>query len=150
MRLTREELNSCPHSSSVMLFTLRVDTPCTYISSMAATSASRSVGNARTLPCEAVLPVLWHAQLDLAHSRNQPPAVIACSIPQPMFAALAFTCLQRFVHLGFEHPLHRLLDNRLSAGRRLPPSSASDPLPLSAPSRYPASGHLSTFPFFSR
>jgi hypothetical protein len=28
-----------PHSSSVMAFTFRVDTPCTYISASAATSA---------------------------------------------------------------------------------------------------------------
>jgi hypothetical protein len=33
------ELNSCPHSSSVIALTFRVDTPCTYISSIAATSA---------------------------------------------------------------------------------------------------------------
>ena len=31
--------NVCPHSSSVIALTVRVDTPCTYISASALTSA---------------------------------------------------------------------------------------------------------------
>jgi hypothetical protein len=34
-----EAAKLCPHSSSVIAFTLRVDTPCTYISTNADTSA---------------------------------------------------------------------------------------------------------------
>ena len=37
--LTVLALNSCPHSSSVTALTLRVDTPCTYISAKADTNA---------------------------------------------------------------------------------------------------------------
>src|SRR5437588_28189 len=40
MRLIVDELNSCPHSSSVIVFTLRVDTPCTYIFSRSRSSAN--------------------------------------------------------------------------------------------------------------
>jgi hypothetical protein len=39
MSLTAEALNSWPQSSSVIAFTRRVDTPCTYISIRAATNA---------------------------------------------------------------------------------------------------------------
>jgi hypothetical protein len=36
-RLTVDELNSCPHHPGAMFFSLRGDTPCTYISSIAVT-----------------------------------------------------------------------------------------------------------------
>jgi hypothetical protein len=48
--LTYRQLNSCPHSSSAIAFTLRVDTPCTYISSIAATSALSFADTARRPP----------------------------------------------------------------------------------------------------
>jgi hypothetical protein len=37
--LIAEAEKACPHSSSVIAFTFRVDTPCTYISASAATNA---------------------------------------------------------------------------------------------------------------
>jgi len=37
--LIAEAEKLCPHSSSVIAFTLRVETPCTYISASAATKA---------------------------------------------------------------------------------------------------------------
>jgi hypothetical protein len=37
--LTVLALNSCPHNSSLIALTLRVETPCTYISTKAVTSA---------------------------------------------------------------------------------------------------------------
>ena len=37
--LTAEAENACPHSSSVIAFTFRVETPCTYISAKAPTNA---------------------------------------------------------------------------------------------------------------
>ena len=39
MRLMAEAEKECPQSSSVMALTLRVETPCTYISARAPTSA---------------------------------------------------------------------------------------------------------------
>ena len=39
IRLIVDVENSCPHSSSVIAYTCRVDTPCTYISDSALTNA---------------------------------------------------------------------------------------------------------------
>jgi hypothetical protein len=35
------------------------------------------------------------------------------SVPESARRSLAFACLQRFVHLGFQHLLQRLFDNHL-------------------------------------
>jgi hypothetical protein len=61
-----------------MVFTFRVDTPCTYISSIAANSAFLL----RWYRCEhfgakTPLPVLWHTQFNMADSHHQHPVGLA-------------------------------------------------------------------------
>ncbi len=80
IRLTLDELKSCPHNSSAMLFTLRVDTPGTYISSIAATTAFAALITLEYLRAEPPLSVLRHSQFDFAHWCDQRSACTACSM----------------------------------------------------------------------
>jgi hypothetical protein len=64
------------------------------------------------LCAEAPLPILRHAQIDVAYPRHQHAVVIAGPVSEPTSRALAFARLQRFVHLRFQHLLQRLFHNR--------------------------------------
>lgn len=73
-----------PHSSSVIAFTLRVDTPWTYISASVATKArSERLVALEQLGGEAPGPVLRNPQLELADPRHKGTAVIARAIAKP-------------------------------------------------------------------
>jgi len=63
---------------------------------------------------ETPLPVLGHAQLELAHAGHQRTGVMPAAIAQPASGALAFAGKQGLVHLCFEYflqeHLHQLLE----------------------------------------
>ena len=52
------------------------------------------------------VPVLRHAQLELADPRDERTGVIAGPVPEPSGGALALFGSQRVRHLGFQHLLH--------------------------------------------
>lgn len=58
---------------------------------------------------EAALPVLRHAQLELAHSRHERTGVVSAAIAEAAGGAFAFAGEQRLVHLRFEHFLQERL-----------------------------------------
>jgi len=66
-----------PHDSSVIALTLRVETPCTYISASAATSARCALIALEQLGREPSGSILRYPQLQFADPRDQGPAVIA-------------------------------------------------------------------------
>jgi hypothetical protein len=87
---------------------LRVDTPCTYISASAATSARSE----RWVPFEQLGreppgAVLRNPQLELANPRDQRPPVIARPVTLPLRCPLALLGAQCLGHLSFEHLLQR-------------------------------------------
>src|SRR3954447_14094646 len=92
---------------------------------------------------ESSLPVLWHPQLELAHTRDQCPSVIAGTIPLPTRRALSFPSSERLLHLRFQYLLNDFLDERpqklLLLGQHFFPVRLLRVILLS--------GHLS-FPFF--
>jgi hypothetical protein len=107
-------LKACPHSSSVIALTLRVNTPCTYISVSAANSAFslrwyRSNSSVRKRPA-----ILRDAQFQLPHSRDEAPLVRAAAVSRVLVTALAPPRLQQLVHLALEDllqgRLHHLSD----------------------------------------
>jgi hypothetical protein len=55
---------------------------------------------------------LWNPQLQLAHTRDECPAVVAGSISLPVRCPLALFGSEHFLHLGFHHLLEDLPDQR--------------------------------------
>ena len=49
----------------------------------------------------------------MAYPCYQHPVVVTGPVSQSARRTLAFARLQRFIHLGFQHLLQRLFDNRL-------------------------------------
>jgi len=99
-RLMADAENSCPHNSSVMALTLRVETPCTYVSGSAPTERlfaplipleprfESAVGG----PAEPFVPACRRA--------SQSAVIVTRSITEPIRRALAFFGSDRLLHLG--------------------------------------------------
>ena len=108
--LIAEAEKLCPQSSSAIALTLRVDTPCTYISARAATNAfSRHWKRSKSAVENSPLRSRGTRKLNLADAPDQPPAVIACAVSGAGLSTLPAARPQKLRHLGLKNLVQRFL-----------------------------------------
>ena len=73
----------------------------------------------KELSREPPIPVLRHAQLELANPRDERAGVVAGAVADPGGRALALPGAQRIRHLGFQHLLHDRADDLTQPVRAL-------------------------------
>jgi hypothetical protein len=110
----RRFAKACPHSSSVIAFTLRVDTPCTYISTKADTSAFSLRWKRSNNAVENCANRSRGIRSSILPTRVINPFVISGAISQPLATALSRRGAEKVRHLGLENLIERFFTSNLS------------------------------------